>query len=172
MKCNEFGNSTDPDLFGIGNEFGGIPNNFITNFLGWLIFMLIFVLSRKSCIKVIVGTLGKNWARISGAFFNPEPPSEPISGQDAEAGVGEREEVYHSDNISNLSDPECSHVTDRLIRNRHEELARLKREEEEEGDVVDGVWSWVRRFRSVRSIHFSDDIMLKLAGPDSVQYLR
>ena len=123
MKCNEFGNSTDPDLFGIGNEFGGIPNNFITNFLGWLIFMLIFVLSRKSCIKVIVGTLGKNWARISGAFFNPEPPSEPISGQDAEAGVGERE-VYHSDNISNLSDPECSHVTDRLIRNRHEELAR------------------------------------------------
>ena len=124
MKCNEFGNSTDPDLFGIGNEFGGIPNNFITNFLGWLIFMLIFVLSRKSCIKVIVGTLGKNWARISGAFFNPEPPSEPISGQDAEAGVGEREEVYHSDNISNLSDPECSHVTDRLIRNRHEELAR------------------------------------------------
>ena len=50
--------------------------------------------------------------------------------------------------------------------------ARLKREEEEEGDVVDGVWSWVRRFRSVRSIHFSDDIMLKLAGPDSVQYLR
>ena len=51
-------------------------------------------------------------------------------------------------------------------------IARLKREEEEEGDVVDGVWSWVRRFRSVRSIHFSDDIMLKLAGPDSVQYLR
>ena len=148
MKCNEsFTNGYD--LFGVGFEFGGIPTTFLTYFGLWCFSMLIFCLSRDSCMTLMTKTCGANCAKIFKPFSRPEEHHlDDRGGEDAEAGPGQC-----IDDRCSIVIPRDGHETDRLLRIRKEETKRL-------------------RAKSTRSMFFTEDIMRKLAGPDGVQYLR
>jgi hypothetical protein len=47
-SCIRF-NQSDP--FKIGNNYGGIPVNLVTNLIGWAILLILFFLIRKSTIR-------------------------------------------------------------------------------------------------------------------------
>ena len=59
------GNKSDP--YHLGNVYGGIPTNLITNYLGWMVLKIMFILIRKSAFKYLklesIGDLFTNTER-------------------------------------------------------------------------------------------------------------
>jgi len=50
--CNLYTyNTTDP--FHLGNTYGGLPTNLVTNLIGWTLLMLMFLIVRKSAFKFV-----------------------------------------------------------------------------------------------------------------------
>ena len=72
MQCNSFPNPNSSqngsDIFHIGMEFGGIPSNLLTNFVAWLLILLMFFFARKSMLNIMTDKLGRNWSRIFQLF--------------------------------------------------------------------------------------------------------
>ena len=167
MKCNEFNSSETSDPFHIGTEFGGIPTNLLTNTIGWIIIMTIFLLTRKSPCGVITETLQKNWNRLfvrgmgvaddEGGGGEEEPDMDEIRAEQLESPTSAESSVIGGDDSISV---------DEMLAIRKRELARRKHN----SDEVDGVWNWLRQ--SFRCITFSDETMFKLAGTDGLMYLR
>ena len=56
-SCIRF-NQSDP--FKIGNNYGGIPVNLVTNLIGWAILLILFFLIRKSTIRNVGKKVAKS----------------------------------------------------------------------------------------------------------------
>jgi len=193
------GNQSDP--FHIGNVYGGIPTNLITNAIGWLLLMILFIMIRKSAFKYMkVENIGhllsnteKNISRLIQVFFSASEPSDKTS--DCEEGIANNAfrpspagspsaEEDGVDTIAVCDDkgggdsidgngitdgqvrdrsPTTDSISDGLLKTRRLELAR-QNSVLREGDSF---WAWL-----VQSVTFTESTMLKLAGPDAVQYLR
>jgi len=183
------GNQSDP--FHIGNVYGGIPTNLITNAIGWTILIILFVLIRNKVledlpkISEIFTNTEKNFSRIIQLFFNSSSESEAsvnadksmaenLETGDSNAGPdGESPEVKVTDSVDINSFKErpsplqreispTSVTSSVLLDARRRELERQSRAMQSRS-----VWLWL-----FQSLTFKDEVMLKLAGPDAVQYLR
>lgn len=187
------GNKSDP--FHIGNVYGGIPTNLITNAIGWLLLMILFIMIRKSAFKYMkVENIGdllsnteKNISRVIQVFFSASEPKDktgdceeglannafrpsPASSPSAEENGVDTIAVCDDNSGGDSTDgqvrdrsPTTDSISDGLLNNRRLELAR-QNSVLREGDSF---WAWI-----VQSVTFSESTMLKLAGPDAVQYLR
>eukprot|EP00092_Neocalanus_flemingeri_P025310 GFUD01027442.1.p1 GENE.GFUD01027442.1~~GFUD01027442.1.p1 ORF type:complete len:880 (+),score=162.84 GFUD01027442.1:356-2995(+) len=192
------GNNSDPFHLG-GNSYGGIPTNLITNAIVWLLLMILFIFIRKSAFKHMkLENLGglfsnteRNMSRLIQVFFSAsEPPAK--SSSECEEGVensafrpspireptiptmdenGADTIVVCEDNVDGIAVSDHQ-VKDRtgisdsnsgLLNSRRLELAR-QNSVLKEGDSF---LAWLGQ-----SVLFSEATMLKLAGPDAVQYLR
>ena len=66
--------SNDSDPFHIGNTYGGIPTNLITNTIGWILLLLLFIFIRKSAFEYIkkgslVTVREHNWNKLIHVFY-------------------------------------------------------------------------------------------------------
>jgi len=203
-ECGIYPSPNGSDPFHIGNVYGGIPTNLITNGIGWFLLMAMFIMIRKSAFKFMkVDQLGhlltnteKNMSRLIQVFFSVSEPAatSKTRPRDCEEGIvnnvldssqgGEDVDSIvvcdESDDIqtangdisdgqargrsptSNMSVSSAGGNSE-LLNSRRQELAR-QNSVLKEGDSF---WAWL-----VQSVTFSDSTMLKLAGPDAVQYLR
>ena len=50
-SCIKF-NQSDP--FQIGDKYGGIPLNLLTNLIGWIVLLVLFVFIRRNAVKRLV----------------------------------------------------------------------------------------------------------------------
>lgn len=50
-SCIKF-NQSDP--FQIGDKYGGIPLNLLTNLIGWVVLLLLFIFIRRKAVKKLV----------------------------------------------------------------------------------------------------------------------
>jgi hypothetical protein len=71
-------NQSDP--FKIGNNYGGIPVNLVTNLICWAILIVFFLVVRKSTIRNVGRKAGfririqsGHWIRIRFRIRNPDP---------------------------------------------------------------------------------------------------
>ena len=175
MKCNEFQNSSGSDPFHIGTEFGGIPSNLLTNIIGWIVIILMFVFTRKSALSVMTNNLERNWTRIFRLFLGNSSVRESENNSDKTEQVPNEATTEHdSHNVSHTvvsgdSDMLCNNsiMVDTMLETRRRELARYQSRGH---DQVDGVISWLQQ--SLQCFSFSDETMEKLTGPDGLQYLR
>jgi hypothetical protein len=184
------GNQSDP--FHIGNVYGGIPTNLITNAIGWFLLIILFIMIRKSAFKFMkVDQLGhlltnteKNISRLIQVFFSVSEPADKAT-SDCEEGAnndGFKASPSSSpegvDTITVVNDGGDTHDGEGRDRSPTSEssassiglLATRKAELARQNSVLregDSFWAWL-----VQSVTFSDSTMLKLAGPDAVQYLR
>ena len=189
------GNQSDP--FHLGNVYGGIPTNLITNTIGWILLMILFILIRKSAFKFVkLENLGdflsnteRNMSRVIQVFFSASQPADKPEYEEGIANGGFRSSPTRAD-IVDENDADTIVVCDdngdatdgagssdgqvkdrtatpdnssNLLSSRRLELARQNSVLREGGSF----WAWL-----VQAITFSDSTMLKLAGPDAVQYLR
>jgi hypothetical protein len=77
-------NQSDP--FKIGNNYGGIPVNLVTNLICWAILIVFFLVVRKSTIRNVGRKAG---FRIRIRFRNPDRGPEP-GGQKLPTKVGKK----------------------------------------------------------------------------------
>jgi len=167
MQCNSFPNPNSSqngsDIFHIGMEFGGIPSNLLTNFVAWLLILLMFFFARKSMLNIMTDKLGRNWSRIFQLFHG--------STRKDDSDVDTDQEVV-SNYLGSLQSQAVSNESlrqdggDLLLENRKRELARLKPRDEE----IHGIRSWIQH--SLKCFSYDDQTMKLLAGPDGYQYLR
>jgi len=191
------GNQSDP--FHIGNVYGGIPTNLITNTIGWFLLMMMFIMIRKSAFKFMkveqIGDLlsntEKNMSRLIQVFFSASEPTDKSS-SDCEEGVSNNAfkpspaSSPSADDIGVDTIAVCDQggdtidgngITDGQVRDRSPTsdnssvlLNSRRLELARQNSVLregDSFWAWL-----AQSVTFSDSTMLKLAGPDAVQYLR
>ena len=55
--CIKF-NQSDP--FKIGDRYGGIPLNLLTNLIGWMILLVLFIMIRKNLVRTLGLRLASN----------------------------------------------------------------------------------------------------------------
>ena len=98
--------------------------------------------------------------------MRPSPASSPSAeenGVDTIAVCDDNSGGDSTDGQVRDRSPTTDSISDGLLNNRRLELAR-QNSVLREGDSF---WAWI-----VQSVTFSESTMLKLAGPDAVQYLR
>ena len=173
------------------NVYGGIPTNLITNAICWIILIILFVLIRNKVLEdlpklsEIFTNTEKNFSRIIQLFFNSSSESEASVNADksmvenletGDSNVGQDGEspevkVTHNVDTNSLTERPCplqreisptSVTSSVLLDARRRELERQSRAMQSKS-----VWLWL-----FQSVTFKDEVMLKLAGPDAVQYLR
>jgi len=208
-ECGIYPIGDQSDPYHIGNVYGGIPTNLITNAIGWFLLMIMFIMIRKSAFKYMnIDQLGhlltnteKNISRLIHVFFSASQPTTDTdkTPSDCEEGVtnaglqpsptsSSSGDQNDANNVVVCNEGEggetdlvdCTGMGDELVRNRSStsdssisssNLLNSRRQELTRRNSVlregDSFWAWLVQF-----ITFSDSTMLKLAGPDAVQYLR
>jgi len=163
-------NKSDP--FHIGNTYGGIPTNLVTNAIGWTLLMIGFLLIRKSAFKFLkVKQLEKISSeldfmnKISQLFFSGNESvltdTTRISGQENRLDTGqhrgsgdERESLSH-----HINNPEAIEDADADETRSNISTTTL--------DEDDSFWTWL-----VKVFKLTDHQLRIMAGDDAVQYLR
>eukprot|EP00092_Neocalanus_flemingeri_P009447 GFUD01010165.1.p1 GENE.GFUD01010165.1~~GFUD01010165.1.p1 ORF type:complete len:846 (+),score=190.82 GFUD01010165.1:77-2614(+) len=109
--CIKFNNQSDP--FHIGDRYGGIPLNLLTNFIGWIILLLLFVVIRKNVVRKrslkiasdtvdSMDTVTTQWTQI---FFRRDKSSQEASENTLEQNESEETLCCKDDDDKDIVDP-------------------------------------------------------------------
>ncbi|XP_023342328.1 CSC1-like protein 2 [Eurytemora carolleeae] len=176
-KCNLYTfNSTDP--FHIGNTYGGLPTNLVTNLIGWTFLMLLFVMVRKSAYKYIklkrlerMSSELNFMNKIAQLFHSGNTNAELVDNKEVQPEMNSSvtESGEPPDNVNHVPDdidvPDIVQHLDPNEDSRNLTDDRISRSFSLEEE--DGFWSWF-----VKIFTMSDRKLESLVGDDAVQYLR
>ena len=159
--CIKF-NPSDP--FNIGDRYGGIPLNLLTNFIGWSILIILFIFIRKNAVRAMGFRLASNTVQWTQVFFGGE------------------NQTVDADSEESLQTDGDAHLADELIEKEAEVLCQ------ESGDhvVVDHLLpggnkadddnvsrkSQASYMKNPSILTMREKKLVGLMGPDAVQYLR
>ena len=71
--CIKF-NLSDP--FHIGDKYGGIPLNLLTNFISWIILMILFIMIRKNVVRAMGFRIATTTIQRNQVFFGGDDHEE------------------------------------------------------------------------------------------------
>ncbi|XP_023327129.1 CSC1-like protein 2 [Eurytemora carolleeae] len=161
-------NQSDP--FKIGNRYGGIPVNLVTNLIGWTILILLFLLIRKSALRKVGKKVAKStkdgvdvatrWTHI---FFERDTVQEESQEQGAETP---------SDVVD--GGEEGLKTADGVGPGAHGKEGRTSEvEKRSESPETGSIASRAKSMKRGRKVFLSKEKSLEpLMGADAVQYLR
>jgi len=190
------GNDSDP--FHLGNTYGGLPTNLITNGIGWVLLMLAFIFLRKSAWKFLkregLDSLLPNsdqnpLHRLIELFFTdtgqPNAPTgtwnpglevsvatSPEHGHLRRRSQGEQHNGGSCQGLPQMShrlgeedvipeeetDSETAPAMTSRLQRQQSSMLLLEKE---------SFWQWLGA-----TVVMGDEQLMRLAGPDAVQYLR
>jgi len=157
-SCIKF-NQSDP--FQIGDKYGGIPLNLLTNLIGWVVLLVLFVFIRRNAVKRLVirqasttidSLVATKWH--SHFFGRDNEPSEEVN--DGEECDSPQETNVEEDG--------------NLVANPGEE--HLTRGNDDLSQEVQSRRSSSSEPRRPKILTFHEKRLQGLMGPDAVQYLR
>merc|ERR1719400_1830774 len=157
-SCIKF-NQSDP--FQIGDKYGGIPLNLLTNLIGWVVLLVLFVFIRRNAVKRLVirqasttidSLVATKWH--SHFFGRDNEPSEEVND-------GEECDSPQETNVEEEGN---------LVANPGEE--HLTRGNDDLSQEVQSRRSSSSEPRRPKILTFHEKRLQGLMGPDAVQYLR
>jgi len=158
--CSIKFNQSDP--FHIGDKYGGIPLNLLTNTIGWSVLIVLFVFIRKNSVQKVgrrlatstVDTLTGQWQHV---FFgrDNEPAVQPSDNDFNELPYPE-DHGHENGHACDVQEVLCKDEGDKVI------VDNVNDDDSIHSCPVDN-----KRF-----LTFKEKQLLGIMGPDAVQYLR
>jgi len=178
------------DIYGIGNVYGGIPTNLITNAVCFVILLVLFIFIRKRELEKTLKRIGNivqqsedisKWTQVffgsknSEQSINQDVPVEDATEEDDDAEDGNvPQEIQRNGTVVQIQENEDHNeeVVKRLkpiqateeVKKRSSRSSVLSQLAESSGDSF---FSWF-----IKTMTLSDEKMQELAGFDALQYLR
>jgi len=172
--CIKF-NQSDP--FHIGDKYGGIPLNLMTNSIGWVVLLVLFFLIRKNVMKKLATTTRQGVDVVAGQWtqiFFGRSESNDLSSESLRTTESDQDEAPLNDDGDDGLKQTVTHV---------------EVKEEEENVVIDHIQPGFSGDNNVeddavsrRSHHnlihnakiltIQEKKLVDVMGPDAVQYLR
>ena len=163
-KCIKF-NQSDP--FHIGDKYGGIPLNLLTNTVGWVTLLLLFFIIRKHVVQRLDRVAATQWTQI---FFSGRPGSADSDTETMETSSGGSDGEVTEPLSGDEEAAVVSELEDNVI---VEQPGQPGPDPSVEEDAVSGRSAGTGGFiRNARVLTVQEKKLVDVMGPDAVQYLR
>jgi len=175
--CIKF-NQSDP--FHIGDRYGGIPLNLLTNFIGWSILIILFIIIRKNAVRAMGVRLASNTLQWTQVFFGGDSQHEDDSEESLD---DDSEKPLNGTLVENL---DLHNNTDIVAEDLPKDDVEITCKDEVDSVVVDYLQpggdmadddvasrkSEGSYMKNTKILTLREKKLVGLMGPDAVQYLR
>merc|ERR1719318_2065769 len=157
--CIKF-NQSDP--FHIGDKYGGIPLNLLTNCIGWTILMILFIMIRKNVVRTMGFRLATTTIQWTQLFFGGD---EQIENDDSDKSLNPNDDQV-------AAEPKAESEILCKVEGDHVVVDHLHpRRNNPEEDTVSRR-SKASFMKNTMIFTLREKKLVDLMGPDAVQYLR
>jgi len=165
--CIKF-NQSDP--FHIGDRYGGIPLNLLTNFIGWSILIILFIFIRKNAVRAMGFRLASHTLQWTQVFFGGDNHHGTCESESLDDDSTQPLESNDADSVEDIPKDEssvlCKEEGDNVVVD-HLKPGRNVAEDDNTSRKSQGSY-----MKNTRILTIREKKLIGLMGPDAVQYLR